>query len=52
MKTLLITSLLCGCLLALHGCGQRGSLYFAEPATPDTAVDDHSDDGDDDTPAR
>lgn len=61
MKTLLITGLLCSALLALTGCGQRGSLYFAEPEAPaestpaapdDKAGDDHTDTGEDDTPAR
>ncbi|AJD46676.1 hypothetical protein S7S_01260 [Isoalcanivorax pacificus W11-5] len=57
MKTLLIIGLLCSSLLALNGCGQRGSLYFAEPETPagqppataqDDAGDDRTDNGDDD----
>lgn len=57
MKTLLIIGLLCSSLLALNGCGQRGSLYFAEPETPagqppataqDAAGDDRTDNGDDD----
>jgi len=53
LKTLLITGLLCGTLLALTGCGQRGSLYFAEPEAPaDTAPATSQDDTDDDSPAR
>lgn len=61
MKTLLIIVLLCSSLPALTGCGQRGSLYFAEPETPaapppaaaqKAAGPDRTDNGDDDTPAR